>query len=117
MDENEKHLLEIEAYNLFNGGKFLSWSEVLQNMSAKFNRDRDQVYETMNKLIDEKKIEVCASEMYAHPGIWAKKQEKEEREAAQQWIDANAKTLSRKEYDLLNPKEQSDFCQDGGQIV
>jgi len=117
---NDDHSLRMgECYNLFTQKRdtVLTWNEVLKETARIFGRTKDEVFETMNQLIDSGKIEVPIQDHYCLPGVYAKKHEQEARESARAKINMNSKTLTRNEYDLLGPKEQSDFCRNGGRIV
>ena len=115
-----KELAQIHLYNVFNGGKVFTWNELLTEMSNKYGMDKDTVFHNMNELIDNRKIECPQNEVYCHAGEFKKKQAREAQEKAGRAranIDANAKTLTRKEYDLLHPYQQADFCKNDGRIT
>ena len=121
---DDQGLMQFECYNLFTQKRdtILTWNEVLSETARLYGRNRDQVFETMNRLIDDGKIEVNATDntgnySYSLPGIFSKQCKQQAYDNAKAKANSDAKTLSRKEYDLLHPYQQADFCRNGGRIT
>jgi len=116
---DDQSLRRSECYNLFVQKKdtVLTWDEVVRETARLFGRTRDEVFETMNQLIDSGKIECPVNEKYCLPGVHERVSKQQAQEAVRSKVTANAKTLSRKEFDLLHPYDQSAYIKNGGKIA
>jgi hypothetical protein len=107
MDTADKKTLKIQLYNQFNGGKVITWTELLKIMADTFGRDRDSVFQGMNELIDEGKIVLPKADTYCFPETMQRI------EARQQ----NTTGITRAEFDKLTHREKAEYCNNGGRII
>ena len=110
-------LLLTQLYNQFQNGKVIAWDDLLKTMATIYGRDRDQVFEGMNALIDNGKIVLPKPDTYCLPATLAKmkKQEQEDQAWKRQYPDG--KTITRAEFDKLNPQEKMDLVSNGLRIA
>jgi hypothetical protein len=111
-----EHLLELQLYNLFQGGKIITWDDLLKTMSGTYGRNRDEVYDGMNQLIDSGKIVLPSVDTYCLPDTLAKIQKKEQENQAWEKAFPDGKTMIRADFDKMNPEEKMEFCNIGGRI-
>ncbi|MDR0474929.1 MAG: hypothetical protein LBH43_14800 [Treponema sp.] len=107
MDTTDKKLLKIQLYNQCNGGKVITWTELLKIMADTFGRDRDAVFQGMNELIDEGKIVLPKPDTYCFPETTQRIETRQQ----------NTAEITRTEFDKLTHMAKAECCNNGGRII
>jgi len=112
---NDKNL-ECQLLNQFQNGEVVTWADLLKNMADAYGRNRDEVFNGMNSLIDRGKIVMPETDVYCTPPTLKRVKEKQAKEEAYKQDFPNGK-MTRKEYDRLHPYKQAEFIRGGGKVV
>ena len=116
MENSRETEIGIELYNVVSRQQLITWNDLLRTMADIYNRDRDQVFEGMNNLINEGKIVLPKPDTYCLPGTLEKLKKAEEAEKAWKKAYPDSKILSRADFDKLDPAEKMQFATSGGRI-
>ena len=109
-------LLITQLYNQFQNGKVIAWADLLKIMASVYGRSRDEVFEGMNRLIDEGKIVLPKVDTYCLPGTLEKLKKAEQEVAEWKRLYPDGKEMTRADFDKMNPAEKMQFATSGGRI-
>jgi len=113
----EDRTVQLECYNQFQKGRVIKWDDLLKIMATNYGRSRDEVLSAMNQLIDQGLIVLPKVDVYCLPDTLKKMQKEEQENEAWKRQYPNAKTMSRSDFDKMNPQEKMDFAVNGGKIA
>jgi hypothetical protein len=104
----------IQLYNLIQNRSVITWDELLKVMGSIFDRNRDEIFEGMNKLINDGKIVLPQPDVYCLPSTLKKLKKAEEEEWKRRY--PNGQKMSREQFDQMTPQQKVDFVNSGGLI-
>ena len=113
----EDRTTQLEIYNQFQKGQVITWEELLRIMATSYARSRDEVFSGMNQLINDGLIVLPKPDVYCTPATLAKMKKQEQDDQAWKREFPNSKTISRADFDRLDPQEKMDFATNGGRIA